>query len=504
MSFETNNFKVVRKSRLPKSELSLDCSVTVEGEIAKVYAVSITAFDDNQEVSGGTVSYTGHVDVCMIYGLESGEVGSAFATCPFSSKFESDAIDSGERAIIKLRVVDHNIDSVSGNEAKISITLEQSGILISSEQIGCLTSADDDVCVREDEISVIRFVGSGSSMASETLEHSHRDKIKKVLGVEAEVLVRDVEAGVNFVSVSGDVMTRVLFVDENDRFDSVQLFDSFKEEVEIEGVTRESLAEAFAKVNSSAVKVEIDDQERGSKLVVTVPFETLAFAYEEISVQTIEDLYSLTHEMEVSTETFSMSRLLPMEIVEGKIDGTLSLDESQPRVDKILFTFANSVEVTNTSVENGEITIEGIAKSSVVYLNDETGSLNSVELEIPFAISDKTRATQDTIISADAILTDVDVAVKKGRELLFDAKVKALVLLSDDDVSAVITGASAGDELPKRDFAMQVVFAKAGDSLWDVAKLNKVKESEIARQNPQLSFPLQENSDVLIFYKNVQ
>ena len=504
MSFESNNFKVVRKSCLPKSELNLNCTVTAEGEIARVQAVSISAFDDNQEVSEGSITFTGHVDVCMIYSLENGEIDSAFASCPFSSKFSSDEISGGERAIIKLRVVDHSIDAVSGNEAKIGISLEQSGILISSEEVSGLSSTDDDVCLREDEISVVKFVGSASSQVSETIEHSHRQKIKKVLGTETGVIVRNAEPGVNFVSVSGDVFARILFVDEDDRFDSVQLFDSFKEELEIEGVTRESMVEAFARTNNSGVKVEIEDEERGSKLVATLPFEVTAFAYEEISVKTIEDLYSLTHEVEISTESFNMSRLLPIEFVEGKIDGSLSLDESQPRVDKILFTFGSSAEVTNTAVSNGELTIEGIAKTSVVYLNDESGTISSVELEVPFSISDKSKATEESIVSVDAILTDVDVAVKKGRELFFDGKIKAIVTLSEDAVSAVITGATLGEEIPERDYAMQVVFAKEGDSLWDVAKASRARESDIARQNPELSFPLAENSDVLIFYQNAK
>ncbi len=504
MSFESNNFKVVRKTHLPKGEISVNCVVNADGEIARVQAVSIFATDDNQEVSEGNVSFTGHVDICMIYSLENGEVASAFSSCPISSKFADDSIRAGEKAIIKLRVIDYNIDSVSGSEARISITLEQSGILISSEQINALSTADDDVCVKEEDISVVRFIGSATSQANETLEHSHRQKVKKVLGTETGVIVKNTEAGINFVSVSGDIFTKVLFIDEDDRFDSVQLYDSFKEELEIEGATRESLVEAFAKILNSDVKVEVEDEDRGTKIIINVPFSITALAYEEISIKTIEDLYSLTHEMEVSTESFNMSKLLPLEFVDGKIDGSLTLDESQPRVDKILFTFGSSAEITNASVQNGEITIDGIAKTCVVYLNDESSSISSVEIEVPFSISDKTKANDETMLNVDAVLTDVDVVVKKGRELFFDAKIKAIVSLSDDDVSAVISSADIGEKLPDPDCAMQVVFAKEGDTLWDVAKSSRVRESDVARQNPELSFPLQSNSDVLIFYQKAK
>lgn len=316
-------------------------------------------------------------------------------------------------------------------------------------------------------------------------------------------MVRSTEAGSNFVSVGGDVITKVLFVDENDKFNNIQIVDSFKEEIEIESVSRDSVVEAVANVNSSGIRIEVEEEANGSKIVAQVPFDILALAFEETSVNMISDLYSTKNEMEISSQTFTMSKTLNMEFVEGKVDGSLTIDDSQPRVDKILFTFGSSAQVTGTSVEDGEITIEGLAKTTVVYLNDEQSSFNAVEIEVPFAITDKTKATEQSLLLTNAILTDVDVVVKKGRELFFDGKIKAIVTISSDEVSAVISSAKEGEPLAERDYAMQLVFAKQGDSLWDIAKMNRVKESMIASQNPNVVFPLQENKDIIIFYQNV-
>ena len=130
MSFENNNFQVVKKTRLPKGELNLAVQVAAGDEIAKVYAVSLNVYCDNQEITDGVVSYSGHVDVCMIYGLEDGGIASAQASHPFSSKFEDEQIANGEKAIIELKVVDHEIGAISGSDATINVTVEQSGALI--------------------------------------------------------------------------------------------------------------------------------------------------------------------------------------------------------------------------------------------------------------------------------------------------------------------------------------------------------------------------------------
>lgn len=501
MSFENNNFQVVRKSRLPKGEFTLSCNVSADGEIAKVFAVSLNAYCENQELTNGVVSYSGHVDVCMIYQLETGEVGSAFSSCPFSSKFEDESIVSGERAIINLKVIDHSIDAVSGNDATIGMVIEQSGVLVQNAEVRSITSNDQSVCLKEEEVSVIRLIGSATASAVETAEHSTREKVKKILGSESSVIVKSAEAGVNFVSVGGDVVTKVLYLDENDKFENVQIYDQFKEEIEIEGVTRESLIEAVSALNNACVKIEVADDDKGSRITATVPFEITAYAFEETALNMVVDLYSTESEMEISTESFNMTKPVAMECVEGKVDGSLTIEDEQPRVDKILFTFGSTAQVTNTYVEGGELNIEGIAKTTVVYLNDELSTFNAVEIEVPFQISDKTRATESSMLLTNAILTDVDVAVKKGREIFFDGKVRAIVAISDDEVSAAISEAREGEIYEARDCAMELVFAKEGSSLWDIAKMNRVRESLIAEQNPNVIFPLQENSDLVIFYQ---
>lgn len=503
MSFENNSFKVVRKTRLPVSEFNLACNVAAGEEIAKIYAVSIGVCCDSQEITNGVVSYSGHVDICMIYGLESGEIASAQASHPFSSKFEDDQIINGEKAIINLKVIDHEIGNISGSEATIDVTIQQAGVLIQNADVRNINSADENVCVKEDELKIVQYVGSASSIVSEKLQTSSRERVKKVLGTEANVTIKSVEAGTGFVSVGGDINAKVLYIDENDKFQTAELYDSFKEELELEGAQHENFVEAFARINSGDIKIEIDDEERTSRISIDVPFELTAFAFEEKSIMLVSDLFSTKCDLDITSESFTMSREMFMETIEGKVDGSLTIDQDQPRVDKILFTFGSDAVVTNSYVSDGELTVEGIAKTTVVYLNDELATLSAVEIEVPYVVSDKTRATEQSILLASAVLTDVDVVAKKGRELFFDGKIKVNVVISEDEVSATISEAKEGEPLAERDYAMELVFAKEGDTLWDVAKMSKVKEDIIVEQNPALSFPLQENNDIVIFYQNM-
>ena len=103
----------------------------------------------------------------------------------------------------------------------------------------------------------------------------------------------------------------------------------------------------------------------------------------------------------------------------------------------------------------------------------------------------------------NGIVTDVDVVVKKGREFYYDAKVKASVNYCEELVSAVLSEAVEQDCYPEKDFAMEVIFARAGKELWDIAKEAKVKEEQIVTQNPEIIFPVEKDTSLVLFYQRL-
>ena len=118
----------------------------------------------------------------------------------------------------------------------------------------------------------------------------------------------------------------------------------------------------------------------------------------------------------------------------------------------------------------------------------------------PFTISDKFDC-EDGYIAVKAIICDADVVAKKGREIMFDAKIKATVYCCHDLLSGVISDANVEEEYGERNYAMEVVFAQRGKELWDVAKSARVKEEQILLQNPDVTFPIQDDVPLVLFYQ---
>lgn len=501
MSFETKKFNVVKKKNLEKSTFNVECNIETNCEISKILSVCHTAQADSVEILNGCVNYTGYIDFCVLYLTPDGEIGTLNSSCPFTSKFEDALISVGDKIKIKVSVEDYVIESFSSSNLKINCVCEQTGILIISREIPNVDCHDEEICCKEDEILVNVFVGEAKESFSVESDFSIKEPLKKVVSSDSQVFVKSVESGENFVSISGEVVNKILYLTENDRFENSYVVENFKQEVELEGVTKTSICEVNACVKKNSLKCEIENNDKGVEIKVVSPVDICVFAYMEKSEKVLKDVYSTVSELSVTTTSFDMSQQLACEILEEKIDGTLTLEDDKPRVDKIMFVGGSNVCVTNSYVKDGEVFVEGVCKSDVVYLNDESGSLFSVIMEVPFVISDKTNFEEEDKFDVEIELCDVDVVVKKGREFYFDAKLKANICCFQDVVGAVISNVEESGETAERDCAIEVLFAQAGQDAWEIGKLAKVKEENIIYQNPDVNFPLEKDENIVIFYK---
>lgn len=503
MAFEVNNFNVAKKFALEKGEVNVECNLQMGENVKSVLSVSVDVGSINYETLNGVLNYSGNIDTKVVYLNENGEINCVCNSCPFSSKFENDNISTGMQADLSVKLGDFNIESINGDTIKLEVMLIQKGYVLSNREVKTISCSDDHVCSKFENTKVVKLVGCKQDTVELTSEINLRDKVKKVVLTDSRVLVRNVESGVNFATVSGDLIVRVLYINDNDKFESGYVYDTFKEEVELEGVTRESYVEGRAFVNHENLTTEVLEDEKGGKITVKSPLNIGICAYNEEEVSIIKDLYSTKCDIAVTTQSYDMTLVNKMEVVEGKIEGSLTLDEESPRVDKVLFFGGDSVTITNNYINDGELVLEGVAKTHVVYLNDEDNSWHSVLLDVPFSISDKTNFGEGSYLNVDTIVCDVDVSVKKGRELLYDAKVKASVNSSVESTSAVISEAVENDEYEEKDYAMEVVFASKGEELWDISKKARVKEEQILNQNPDVIFPVAEDTSLILFYQKL-
>ena len=142
--------------------------------------------------------------------------------------------------------------------------------------------------------------------------------------------------------------------------------------------------------------------------------------------------------------------------------------------------------------------------ANVIYLNDELGEIQSSELEIPFVINKKTSYDSDAVLEPSVGIFDVDVMVKRGREIYFDANVKANVNVTTRKQISFVAGVESNGELPEKDGAIEIYFGREGESLWSIAKNLKIPSDMIINQNPELNDPLEKDQNIAVYYQKIK
>lgn len=501
MAFEKNKFKVVQKKKLAKSTLYVECNVNTEAEIDKVLSVSYCASVENTETQNGVVNFSGNIDLSLLCQTIDGEVVAVNSVCPFASKLEDDKITAESKVDVDCDIESYNLDLVTASSVKVTCVLQQSGTIVLSKDIETVEPADETICTKRGEIPLCAFIGKNAEQFNVESEISIKEEVVKVVSCESCVSVKEVESGIDFVSVAGEVLSRVVYFTANEKYETVSISEQFKEEVELSGVTRESISLGKACVKNREVRCETENLDKGVSLKITTPVVIKVSACEKKSVEIVQDLYSTKQELAVSTESFEMTRDLGGDYFEAKIDGSLNLDENSPRIDKVLFVAGTNLYLSNFYKQGDEVFIEGIAKANVVYLNDEVGN-RSATIEIPFVVNNKCSADLDDIqITTQATLCDVDIIAKKGRDLYFDARLKIKLDYYADEVSALISNVELGEEEIERDSQIEVIFAKEGMTSWEIAKKNNIREELLVAQNPEVAFPLTKDEKIIVYFQ---
>ena len=497
---------VLKKYKLDTIQSIIENNITVEDvEISKVLSVGADIdLDTTQEMLSNACNLNGKMILNIIYTNQDGEINNQTAVSPFSIKLSNENIDVATKLNAKVKVVATQIDKVMGNQINVISTLNCDCVLIKNEEMQYLLSTEENIYTKQAEQKVTTFNKQICEKFEENLQATVKDGVKKVLMTNVECILKDWSAGTGFVGLEGEIYAKVVYVNKQEipELETITISKNFKQELDAEGLTKDSDLEVFLNVIYEQIKIELDEHDTGETIIdINVPFIA---CYNEICskcIMTVVDAYSTANQLSLFFEEQQNYTSVKPVYLEGKIEGNVVLTDNEPRIDKYLATTNVCNQVSNTYINDGVLYIEGIVSANVVYLNDELSALQSVEIEIPYVLDKKVDFDNVDILDANVKLFDVDVMVKRGREIYFDAKAKAFVNVAKANTLSMISKAENKEPLPNRDVALEIYFAKAGESFWNIAKNLKIPTEIIANQNETLSDPLEKDENIAIYYQ---
>ena len=506
MSLEPSYNKVVSnyKRNVGEMQSQIESRLPVDSEFVpnKILCANVQANVVSHNVVANVVNFDGVAKVQAIYQTIDGAIKSVDYTVEFKDKYVASAdINAGE-IIITSDVIDIR-SSIESGTIRVVAVLNFGIDGIFSDSVNALTSATGDgVFTKLEDITYSSFLGLASEKFDASGDVDIKDEVDQILGVCANAYIDRVESNDNFVKVFGNVAVNVSYLTRGDN-PTVRTIDStfdVNQEVALNGVEPRSIVNSLLDVNYQNISVTTSLDNDRAVVSVIVPLEYKGYVWNEVREQVVSDIYSTTNYINVATESFSVqSNHEPKTAVE-RVSGNVTLEDTDLFIDEILGYCCGDVVVANTRVERDTVIVDGVASVTTLYRNNETNSIVSYDVQIPFSVdvkADQTNAECGANVVAN--LTKLQVKARRGVEIEVNGELNLYITSSCMSSEAVTTQVTLGEKRDNTNCNLVIYITKAGDTIWDIAKEMLTDEETILRQNPDLELPFATGTRVVVY-----
>ncbi|MBR2433429.1 MAG: DUF3794 domain-containing protein [Clostridia bacterium] len=501
MSVEKTKLDFFSKRKIDEEQVLVESILNVP-DAQKILWVEATAQVETVDAMTKEASFSGQVFLNAVYLDENKKIRATEIASPFLNKLMSAGITPDSRLQLVANTLSCEYDE---SKSKVQCVVSVSGDVVTPQSAEFVCGGDESVCVKPDDVSAQGLIKQDSVLFTQEITYPITDKMENILRVSSKACLKEVVAGENMFTVSGDIFTVIKYIEESEEGGKIQTLnftEPFRREIEASGLTEDGIVEAFACVRQDAYKYELDKE--ANRVLIEVPIFVAYRIYEMVALPRAVDVFCLTNNLATTTASIEKSNAETTEFFETKFEGSVQLDTAAPRIDKIMGFSNPNLVITGAEVDGEKIYLEGIVAFDLAYFNDELADVITVRQEIPFKISLKTEGFAGEATNIVAQIVDADVVSRRGREVLLDCKIKVQMGGKTDDVDAIISDVQFGETLPEKTHAIEIYFGKKGDDLWQIAKELKVQPEIITAQNPDLILPLEQSENIVIYNAKIR
>lgn len=490
------------RKKLGVTQSVIECRLPANdsNEIKKVMCANAKSFIINSEVGNGEVNFNGNVNFQVIYESENGEFNGLDYTADFKDKFLNSEINMLSVPVITCSVVDVNT-AVNGQDVKVVAIVEICVEVIKNTESNSLVAvAGDNVFYNTDTIKVSNFIGVLLNKFENGYDIEIKDNVLKVLEVSCSPYIESVVSEDKFAKVVGGANIDICYVSsgEPNMLRTHQTKVSFAEEVALDGLTENSCVQSFLNINNSLIKITTNIDVDYAVVNLNLPYEYVGYAFNEREIEIVNDLFSTENFLKVNTESFNTIKCGGKLNLESKVSG--SIENEDRSYDEVLGTCCNTVTLATSFVEDGNLILEGVASTTVLYFNKETNSTYSTVVEMPFSLTEPVKnLTENYVPIVNVSLGEITAKIKRGKDL----EVSATLFVYSDfyliNPEAVITEVSVLEDKPECEAVLTIYVVKAGETIWDIAKQLNVNPDSLLEQNPQILLPLIGGEKLIVY-----
>ncbi len=488
--------------RLKGESIPVSVNITSENSITKVISVLPVARVEQILVNSKNSQIEGKLCAKVIIQTSDGAIKCLENATNFKTMVLDENITPNSELFAMAKVV-----GVSGLNAgkqsvsfNVNVKIELNLVVKSSfDYLASVEKAES----KTQELKFSDVVAATTQEFNLELELEQPSNVSEVLCVDSSVQINKVEASVDVVCLTGEIITNLIYLnnDETAKLKNQLFVQNFTHELMATNITPEN------KVNASVcvcdTKIQLDGELNSSKgtIILGISLKANIFVEKEKSVTLVVDAFCPRYNLVMENSNLNVcSPLKECSCVE-KIDGSVMLGEESERIDRVLCVSGQNVVVENVEIENGNCIVTGKMLCNIVFtLDDENCSINSILTTIPFSFT-LPHMIEGELCCLEIVVREIDARQKRSKEIDIMAEVNVNIKSRTVFSVTFLSDLSLGSERDAKLLPMSVYFVSNLDSLWDLSKTLCVSGGVIMEQNPNLTFPITEPIPVIVYRK---
>ncbi|MBQ7038829.1 MAG: DUF3794 domain-containing protein [Clostridia bacterium] len=467
-------------------ERPVDCDFMLPDflpDIAAVLKCTMKPVVQSHQISGDRVMADGTVYLNVLY-LDEGRkcVRSFENSQPFTSVFTVKDLSAGDRVALSAKTNYVNCRATSPRRVDVHGAFSVKLLVTSRVDAEVVQSAEArDLYTKECKITCTADGGSAEKpfTINEVLELESDVPAETIVRNEAHICISDCKQLSGKAVIKGDLLLKTVYATDTVAGTLCQAKHCipFSQILDVEGLNEETLCECHAEIVSCDVRLSQNPNGESRLLSVSVKSILSLRCFVQEVCDLLTDAFHTVYPLTLTTQ-----RIMPSCITNLSRE-TVTVQQSLPLPDGAIVEIVDAwSEVVTVSCQDGMLGGQLLVQ---LIGRDANGMVSYYErpLDVSVPIAD---ACDQTTVSADVLDTEYTLA-GDGLEL----RIRLLVCrrTSICESHLVVTALQADESAPHpcaqgmENCQVKVCFAKAGDSLWEIAKAEHASPTALMKEN---------------------
>lgn len=448
-------------------------------DIERILKCRICPSVTSKNISGDRLDVDGTA-VIRLYYLDSKKQAIRICehTGPFSCSFTLKEASQDLIPVVRLRTEYLNCRALSPRRLDIHGAFSVCATVYKrSFREYCCDVEGDDIQQKKhsEQVSSLCGIGQQQFSVSEVLDIGQgKGSPEGILRSELNVNVHDCRAVSDKLMLKGEAVLRILYITdiETGAQDTMTFNIPISQVIDVQGITEQSRNEINVDVLNYDVSLKSEYDESSTLVTLDAKLCATVRAYENQSVDVIDDVYSTAYELDMTQKQTGFTRLVT--ILDEMISAQADVSITDGSITKIIDIWSDSVN-SISSYENNILTIKGKVNCGIFALDGDGVPFyaeRAVEFSESPTVSNELNNLSDVRVNS-CLVPVLGFRITGNNSIEISADIAMTAAVFENRSCRTVTEVGAGEENRRekdKTAALTLYYADEGESLWSIAR----------------------------------